>query len=101
MVLQQAALLSLRFVPFLAFVPVCSHISLLSYLRMPHPPAWLPACGLPMGGGGFTKGPSKGEKGCLGSKIFLGFGAAQAHGGGGELALTRRTGGGGGGGVWR
>ena len=49
---QQAALLSLQFVPLLAFVPVCGHISLLSYLCVPHAPAWVPACGLLMGGGG-------------------------------------------------
>ena len=87
MVPQQAALLSLRFVPFLAFVPVCSHTSLVSYLRMPHPPAWVPACGVPMGGFGVWR-----RRGSRGG----GFGANKSYRGVGGLAPTRRTEG-----VWR
>ena len=47
-------------------------------------------------GGGFIRGPCKLEKGRLGGENFLGFGAAEAHGGGGGVGANESHGGGGG-----
>ena len=55
---------------------ICARVQpCLSYLCMPHPPFWAPACGLPMGGGGgegrCTRRPSRGEKGGFGGKLVF------------------------------
>ena len=66
--------------PYLSHTCVCPNV-LLAY-----PPVVF------RGGGGSLEGPARGKKAILGVKMVFGFGAAEAHWGGG-LALTRRTGG--------